>query len=256
MIEKKPYCLYKIINNFDSKVYIGVTKDPMRRWHSHVSPKSKCPKLRNAIQKYGRDNFEMVILCIGIKPYILGLEKKLITSYNSTKEGYNVHEGGKELSSEHFIKNSKKLEPVYAKGFWFPNREQALASLNITDDVFRRWSRQGKLETFGWGKEYGPSAKPLYVSGFWFLSVDHAASVLGISRSSAWRMSKLDDGGLVLIKNTESQRKAVRKRVSVYGQIYESVNEARLALGVSKRTFSRRLQNHPDFKILQEDSNP
>ena len=247
----QPYYLYKIVNTVNHKIYIGVTKHPSRRWSGHIHKSSKCPKLRNAIKKYGKDKFSMQILCIGEKEYILDLEEKLIKSYNSVEDGYNIHRGGLLFSSEHFLKNTSKLEPVYAKGFWFPSREHALNSLNITDDVFRRMKRQGLLTKLGWEDNIKPSTKHVYVLGFWFRSVDIASDVLNISRTSAWRYSKLPDGGLVKFKNKEPARVANSKPVEVYGVRYDSIKDACKATGIPKRTFYRRLKaNHPDFKLI------
>jgi len=54
--------IYQILNNINGKIYVGSTQDFAVRWNRHCAPTSSCVKLRNAIQKYGSDNFQMDIL--------------------------------------------------------------------------------------------------------------------------------------------------------------------------------------------------
>lgn len=54
--------IYKIINDINNKIYIGSTQDFSVRWKRHCAINSKCVKLRNAIQKYGSEHFQLVIL--------------------------------------------------------------------------------------------------------------------------------------------------------------------------------------------------
>lgn len=50
--------IYKITNKVNGKIYIGQTIQSLeKRWFDHCRKNSCCRLLRNAIQKYGRDNF-------------------------------------------------------------------------------------------------------------------------------------------------------------------------------------------------------
>jgi len=55
-------CIYRIRHVFTGKTYIGQTIDLKRRMNEHCYKQSKCPKLKAAIQKYGKDAFEVEIL--------------------------------------------------------------------------------------------------------------------------------------------------------------------------------------------------
>lgn len=90
-MEKK--YIYKITNLINNKIYIGQTNNPNRRWREHCDSNSKCIKLRNAIKKYGSENFVFEIIEGPIANYN-EREKYWITQYNSINEGYNIAEGG------------------------------------------------------------------------------------------------------------------------------------------------------------------
>lgn len=90
-MEKK--YIYKITNLINNKIYIGQTNNPNRRWKEHRNSNSGCIKLRNAIKKYGSENFIFEIIEGPIINYD-EREKYWITQYNSINEGYNIAEGG------------------------------------------------------------------------------------------------------------------------------------------------------------------
>jgi group I intron endonuclease len=88
--------VYKITNKIDGKSYIGKTiGDVEKRFQRHCRPSSRCPKIRNAIQKYGKVNFDLEI--IDIAQNEIELNKKeiyWISYYNTYEEGYNLSFGG------------------------------------------------------------------------------------------------------------------------------------------------------------------
>lgn len=71
--------------------YIGQTINIKRRLQCHKSKTSDCTYLRNAIQKYGWENFDVEILWEGDN-FVLGeMEKEYIKKYNTiTPNGYNL----------------------------------------------------------------------------------------------------------------------------------------------------------------------
>lgn len=92
------FTIYLHKNKINNKVYIGQTiQKPERRWKNGAGYKS-CTVFYNAIQKYGWDNFEHIILEEGeftqqeadIK------EQYYIQLYDSTNinKGYNIEQGG------------------------------------------------------------------------------------------------------------------------------------------------------------------
>jgi group I intron endonuclease len=93
--------IYKITNKISKKCYIGVTKenDPEIRWKQHKYTFSKgcggCPALRDAVLKYGIEQFtfEVLIICFDEDRYCY--EREYIKKYNSiAPNGYNILEGG------------------------------------------------------------------------------------------------------------------------------------------------------------------
>lgn len=104
------YLIYKITNIANDKVYIGKTKKYYGnvyfgiegRLKNHLTcafTKSKwndCPRLYNAIRKYGKDNFIIELLETTTEDEINNSEMHYIKIYNSTDAniGYNIALGG------------------------------------------------------------------------------------------------------------------------------------------------------------------
>lgn len=104
--------IYKITNLVNHKVYIGQTKNPVRRWYSHRTV-SKCkPKyvINLAMNKYGLDNFEFEVIASCLDQIAANeAEKIIINQYQSknTEFGYNIQAGGKVVSGWHHSEESK-----------------------------------------------------------------------------------------------------------------------------------------------------
>lgn len=85
-------CVYVIINKLNNKFYIGSTKSFNRRFTKHKSElkhqKHCSNKLQNAFDKYGIDNFKMVIL--EITENYAEKEAEYITKYEADIKGYNT----------------------------------------------------------------------------------------------------------------------------------------------------------------------
>lgn len=54
--------IYQITNNINGMFYIGQSVDIDKRWIHHNCKGSQCVKIRNALRKYGRENFTLTIL--------------------------------------------------------------------------------------------------------------------------------------------------------------------------------------------------
>lgn len=54
--------IYKITHTSTGRIYIGQSVNIQHRWWVHGAKGSECVKLRNAIQKYGRKEFKLIIL--------------------------------------------------------------------------------------------------------------------------------------------------------------------------------------------------
>lgn len=99
-LNERPYVVYKITNQTNGKVYIGITCQKLsKRWHRHTYDALNRPKLKykfgHAIKKYGTECWDKEILL-----HISGLECanimeiRLIEYYDSFKTGYNSTLGG------------------------------------------------------------------------------------------------------------------------------------------------------------------
>lgn len=89
------YSIYVHINKLNHKMYFGITKqNPKRRFRDGEGYKS-CTKFYKAIQKYGWDNFEHIIIKTDMpKECAETLEKILIYKYDTINSGYNLDGGG------------------------------------------------------------------------------------------------------------------------------------------------------------------
>lgn len=86
--------VYKISNNINDKIYIGVSKNPKERFRFHCLSSNK-NLIGLAINKHSKENFKLEIILCGTKDYCYNLEPKLIKSYNTIRpNGYNIAKGG------------------------------------------------------------------------------------------------------------------------------------------------------------------
>jgi group I intron endonuclease len=117
--------IYKITNNINSKIYIGLTahNNPKDRWYRHTADARKGVDtyFYNAIRKYGKDNFtfEVILQAFDIEA-LNNFEIHFIKFYqsNNKKFGYNITEGGKyaKLTDETKNKLSKIMKEQFANG--------------------------------------------------------------------------------------------------------------------------------------------
>lgn len=272
MLQNKetPYYLYKITNNVNGKLYIGITNNVDRRKNQHWNFENRfngktVSILYQAMRKYGLENFSFDVICIGNKEYILDLEIKAISAYRTTEKlfGYNIKPGG-ESGRGYSVTDTPRDIPVFVSGFWFPNRRTAIRKLNITIDVYKNRKREG---TLGDVCRKAVKEESCYVGGFWFPDIPTACSKL--KRSKATIRSRLQRGSV-----EEAKRKPDRagkknhmfslsqkdhpssKSVYVCGIIYSSIKEATSATGYSKYIITSRIkEGHPDFKFIKEELN-
>lgn len=93
------YKLYKITNQINNKIYVGITELLIEeRWKQHLTD-SKNPEypFHYAIKKYGCENFAIELLLDSEdREYISSLEEPTIQLLEShiSKNGYNVAKGG------------------------------------------------------------------------------------------------------------------------------------------------------------------
>ena len=98
MTKDNCFYVYMHVNKTNSKKYIGITGQEriQDRWRSDGSG-YKTQVFGRAIEKYGWDNFEHIILESNLSDIeALEKEKYYIQKYNTTNPscGYNISEGG------------------------------------------------------------------------------------------------------------------------------------------------------------------
>ena len=157
------YKIYVHINKINGKIYIGQTcrKNVKARFGKNGIQYKKCPLFWNAIQKYGWENFEHIVLIEGITQDVADIvEIELIEKYKScdTNYGYNLAPGGRTGS---------------AKTFW-----KKIYQYDIHGNFVREWiSAQHAAEEFG------------------ILASNISACCLGVSKTCkgfVWSYTKLD----------------------------------------------------------------
>lgn len=111
--------VYKIVNKINNKVYIGCTINSLNeRFYEHLYRCFKTDyksKLYSSIKKYGKENFEIILLEECSSDVLYKTEKKYIIEYNSYEQGMNSTFGGEgclgyQHSSEIKEKISKNLK--------------------------------------------------------------------------------------------------------------------------------------------------
>lgn len=277
-IKETPYYLYKITNNVNGKLYIGITNNPDRRKNQHWNFENRfngktVSILYQSMRKYGLENFDFEVICIGNKDYILDLEIKAISAYRTTEKkfGYNIKPGG-DSGRGYSVTGSKRDVPVFVSGFWFPNRRMALNKLKMSVHVYKNRQKKGilgdvyvsNLGLYGSGVS---SYKPYYVAGFWFPNLKIASLALNRSEStlsSRIRRNTLEQG--FNLRNQAGEKNHMygispkdhpsSKSVCICGNVYTSIKEATAATGYSKYIITSRIkEGHPDFKFIKEELN-
>jgi group I intron endonuclease len=101
--------IYLIINKIGQKPYVGQTWMTIEnRWRTHFYLNSGCIKLKNALEKYGKDKFTIEIIAQCSDQQIANyLEDFYIEEYDSIKNGYNIKSGGS--NGKHSVATRQKM---------------------------------------------------------------------------------------------------------------------------------------------------
>lgn len=109
--------IYKITNKVNNKSYIGQTRQSIQfRWNQHTSKRDNT-YFHNAIQKYGKDNFEIEILEECDVEVLNEREIFYIAKYDTFKNGYNLTIGGD--GNKRLLLDNKydEIKELYLSGF-------------------------------------------------------------------------------------------------------------------------------------------
>lgn len=100
--------IYKITNQINGKVYIGLSVNCIRRWWDHCNKSYNSNKkddidkpLYKAMRKYGRENFSFEIVEECEEEKLSEREIYWISYYNSYEKGYNATRGGDRAPEGH-----------------------------------------------------------------------------------------------------------------------------------------------------------
>lgn len=124
--------IYKIVNKINTKSYIGQTIQPLhKRWSEHCNNSSCCIVLKNAIKKYGKENFELLIIeeidyeNKELIKIILNEKEMLYINKENTliPNGYNILKGGNSAPGRRW-----KTPPFLGKKWTQEHREKFIAS--------------------------------------------------------------------------------------------------------------------------------
>jgi len=105
-------CIYQLKHKPTGKIYVGSTVNYKYRRVGHFSKASQCPRLQRAVQKYGRDNFEEIILEYCEREKLIEREQYWLNKLQPFgKNGYNIakHAISPTYGKKHSLKTRKKI---------------------------------------------------------------------------------------------------------------------------------------------------
>lgn len=134
--------VYKIVNNRNKKVYIGITVGSVnRRWKQHIraAMSGSSIKFHKAIRRIGVKNFKIkVIKRSNNRGKLAALEVIFIKKYKSIKNGYNSASGGGATGDHH------GKEIIY-QGIPFISHASLARYLNISRTELWRRIKEDRL---------------------------------------------------------------------------------------------------------------
>lgn len=163
MQQNKKYIVYMHKLKIDGRVYIGQTCYSLKgRAGSNGNRYKGCPKFWNAIQKYGWENFEHIILDSDLTLNEANkLEREYIEKFNSIENDFNSVEGGKghtwtdEQRQQMRERNLGEKNPNYGK----PRSEETkrkIGEANRIAQLGNKHSEETKKKMSNSHKKYTP----------------------------------------------------------------------------------------------------
>ena len=241
------YCVYLHQNKINGKVYIGQTcQKPQYRWNSGEGYKN-CTYFYKAIQKYGWESFQHIILEENLTLEEANLlEQYYIEIYNSTnpQSGYNSQTGGnnkqpneetRKILSE---KMKKKWEDPQFKEKMSKRLKQLWTNPEYRQKVIENRRKSWQLSEEG--RQKISQARKKYIK-------QHGTPTQGIGHTQEAkekiRQSKLGEKNPMYGKHTSEKQKAVAKQVHSKkiqcvetGQIFNSRKQAAKWAGLKSGT--------------------
>lgn len=210
------YCIYMHKNKVNGKKYIGQTcQKPEYRWGKEGKGYEQCPLFYSAIQKYGWDNFEHIIILTGLSAEEANLkEQELISFYKTTQKefGYNLQKGG---NNRTINENTRKKLSLSTTNRWkdpeFKKYFSDLMKQKWQDPTYREKITKAKIgqsHISEEGKKRISEARKKYIA-------EHGTPTQGKGHSEATkqkiRESKLGEKNPMYGKTTSDKQKQVAK---------------------------------------------
>lgn len=136
--------IYKITNLLNGKIYIGQTRTPLKqRMYKHYSQANSegATGIDGAIRKYGKDNFQIEIICECPEGELDTKEQEYIALYNSYEGGYNLSIGGQHnttylnLDEDSVIKKFHELQNIKKTATYFKCCDKVISNILIKNGV-------------------------------------------------------------------------------------------------------------------------
>lgn len=228
----KIYSLYK--HTFpNGKVYIGITSQPLEKRFENGRGYKKCPKMHNAILKYGWNNIEHELLKTGMtRPEAEQAEIETIAFYDSVKNGYNTDHGGNVVGT-HSIETRQKISDGnkgIKKKSATNERKQKLAEMNKGENN-PFYGKHHTLET--------RVAHSKFMTGNQYNKGHHHTDEF-----KAWKSAQMKE------KYAEGNARSKEViRTDQYGNEtrYASLRRAALALGKSCSSLCKAVNGHTEY---------
>ena len=206
------YIVYVHINKINQKTYVGQTSDLERRWRSNGIEYEKSTYFYNAIQKYGWNNFEHIVLKDNLTLKEANYwENYYINFYHSryNDNGYNIREGGsngtlaeitkqklsiqaKEKGQWEGDKNPRHIDPLYGErnGMYGKHHSEETKQKISEKNKGRILSEEQKQKITKFMNEQHPRAKKVHCieTDEIFLSARKAAEAYNTSHSCIARV--------------------------------------------------------------------
>ena len=216
------------INKINNKKYIGLSKDPFKRWGKDGSgyKNNKQVLFSRAIKKYGWDNFDHIVLYENLtKEQACDLEIELIKEYNTQNPdyGYNIQPGG-QLGNFGvvFSEESRKKMSEARKGRKLSEEQKKLISERLKGHKPAKFSEEfiQKQRERNLGKIMSEETKQKI-----------SKTLSGIKKSSETR-----------IKMSENHANCVEVYCPEYDMIFHSITEAENFTGASHQNINKCLK--------------
>ena len=148
------------INTINNKVYIGITSKTLADRFRKGNGYNHNAHFKSAIEKYGWDNFEHVLVAEDLTyEDACEMEKALIKKYDSTnrEKGYNISQGGE--STRLGIKHSEETKQKMRDNHWSTRGRSKLLGTHLPEyRIEQLKARCGELASF-YGKHHTEETK-------------------------------------------------------------------------------------------------